>query len=522
MNRWNLALLPLFLVGFGATPAPPDEANLTYPIVDTGQVRCHDASGPVTCLAGEDARRAGRQPSYRDNGDGTVTDLVTGLMWQQEPGPKQTITRAEAGAGRFALAGHDDWRLPTIKELYSLILFSGTDPHPGSGSEAGQVPFIDTRYFGFSYGDEAAGDRLIDSQFVSATRYVGTTMGGKATVFGVNFADGRIKGYPAGPTPREAGGKLFVVLHVRGGRGYGINDFADGRDGTVTDRATGLVWTQRDSGESMGWEQALTWTAELELGGHSDWRLPDAKELQSLVDYTRAPTTSGSPAIDPVFRSTSIITERGSAGFGSYWTSTTHVEQGGRGAAAVYVSFGEALGWMRDPRTGERRLMDVHGAGAQRSDPKVGDAADFPYGRGPQGDVIRVRHLVRAVRGGVADPVSGEEPTIADASRPDVRPPPQRDRRPRRTEDRSTQDDRPARRTGGRSAQRDEPGERPRPPREATEACDGAGAGDSCSFQGRRGEQVVGTCELIDQVMACVPEGGPPTGPPPGDRQRSR
>jgi hypothetical protein len=44
--------------------------------------------------------------------------------------------------------------------------------------------------------------------------------------------------------------------------------------------------------------------------------------------------------------------------------------------------------------------MDVHGAGSQRSDPKTGDASQFPYGRGPQGDVIRIENMVRCIRGG--------------------------------------------------------------------------------------------------------------------------
>jgi hypothetical protein len=48
--------------------------------------------------------------------------------------------------------------------------------------------------------------------------------------------------------------------------------------------------------------------------------------------------------------------------------------------------------------------MDVHGAGAQRSDPKAGDPTRFPYGRGPQGDVIRIYNYVRCVRGGTAEP----------------------------------------------------------------------------------------------------------------------
>ena len=51
--------------------------------------------------------------------------------------------------------------------------------------------------------------------------------------------------------------------------------------------------------------------------------------------------------------------------------------------------------------SGNYQLLDVHGAGAQRSDPKAGDPHDFPHGRGPQGDVIRIFNFVRLVRGGL-------------------------------------------------------------------------------------------------------------------------
>jgi hypothetical protein len=50
------------------------------------------------------------------------------------------------------------------------------------------------------------------------------------------------------------------------------------------------------------------------------------------------------------------------------------------------------------PGSGSYRLMDVHGAGAQRSDPKAGDPADWPHGNGPQGDVVRITNTVRLVR----------------------------------------------------------------------------------------------------------------------------
>jgi hypothetical protein len=46
--------------------------------------------------------------------------------------------------------------------------------------------------------------------------------------------------------------------------------------------------------------------------------------------------------------------------------------------------------------------MDVHGAGAQRSDPKTGDPKRFARGRGPQGDDVRILNYARAVRGGAA------------------------------------------------------------------------------------------------------------------------
>jgi len=71
------------------------------------------------------------------------------------------------------------------------------------------------------------------------------------------------------------------------------------------------------------------------------------------------------------------------------------------GSTAVYLCSGRALGWMSfPPGAGELKLIDVHGAGAQRSDPKIGDPKSFPHGRGPQGDVIRINNFVRCVRDG--------------------------------------------------------------------------------------------------------------------------
>lgn len=375
-----------------------------YPIVETNQTIFYnnqdEISAPIQGAAfyGQDASYTGNQTSYVDNGDGTITDMVTGLMWQQSPDTdgdgdidaddKLTYTEALAGASSFNLGGYDDWRLPSIKEQYSLIIFSGIDPSGYEGDDTdGLVPFIDTDYFDFAYGDTDAGERIIDSQYASSSLYVDDEL-----LFGVNFADGRIKGYglsmPFGP-----GDKTFFVTYVRGNTEYGINQFVDNGDGTISDEATELMWMQDDSEEGENWEEALSYAENFEFAGHSDWRLPDVKELQSIVDYNRSPGTTNSAAIDPFFNSTKITNEAGQVDYPNYWSGTTHSNWSNMaGSAGAYVSFGRAMGYM------DESWRDVHGAGAQRSDPKTGDPDDYPTGNGPQGDAIRIYNYVRLVR----------------------------------------------------------------------------------------------------------------------------
>jgi hypothetical protein len=177
-----------------------------------------------------------------------------------------------------------------------------------------------------------------------------------------------------------------------------VNDFKANGDQTITDRATGLAWAQEDSKKGMNWQDALAWAQARNREnylGHNDWRLPSAKELQSIVDYTRSPASTHSASISPLFTCTQITNEAGQADYPCYWTATTHGTSGGR--AAVYLAFGRCMGYMGG-------WVDVHGAGAQRSDPKAGDPASFPYGRGPQGDAIRIYNYVRLVRN--VDPLS--------------------------------------------------------------------------------------------------------------------
>ncbi len=366
----------------GYTPRKPfpDAVPLANRVPDTGQVTCFDDRRPIDCpdvgapFHGQDAHYRGRPPAYRVNGDGTVSDLVTGLMWQKAHNPRRLgFTAAKRACEGLALGGHGDWRLPTIKELFSISHWQGV---------TGRRFFLDGSVFDLELpgpeilrGDRFAATHRVDmmGQTWSATLYTGDHWDrpGVEAAFFFNFLDGRIKQAPTG----GRGPGLFHRC-VRGPE-WGVNDFRAHGDGTVTDTATGLMWQQADDGRTRTWGQALAYCQGLSLAGHGDWRLPNAKELQSLVDYRRH-----DPALDlTVFRQHDKT--------GWFWSSTTHGDNPG---SAVYVCFGKCI---------SVDGVDVHGAGAQRSDPKAGDPSRW----GPMGgqrDQVRIHNHARCVRD--ADP----------------------------------------------------------------------------------------------------------------------
>ena len=98
----------------------------------------------------------------------------------------------------------------------------------------------------------------------------------------------------------------------------------------MTDRCTGLIW-QRDTGNEgtrLSWSGALDYCEGLSLAEQDDWRLPNIRELQSIVNYG----TSG-PALDTMF-----FNAAGGQAPGSYWSSTSIADVGQLGNA-WYVDF---------------------------------------------------------------------------------------------------------------------------------------------------------------------------------------
>ncbi len=312
-----------------------------YLLTDTGQNKLYDLDGKVIeeneGLIGQDANYQGIEQSFNDNGDGTVTDNVTGLMWQQVP-IDETFNFEEANeyASSLELAGYDDWRVPTVKELFNLSNF------------ATGWPYIDENYFELAASTGGGGGSVSKAgQFWTSNYYeVGTTHGGADSAFGVNHATGHIKAYPA-DTPNQMGKYVRVVR----GEDTTNNNFIDNDDGTITDVATNLMWMQDDNGSGVEWSDALDYCETLEHENYSDWRLPDVKQLQSIVDYSGV-----YPAIDENYFDFTELAENENY---YYWTSTSAYfsESESDYVYAWYVAFGYAVNDENE---------DTHGAGAVR------------------------------------------------------------------------------------------------------------------------------------------------------------
>ena len=115
--------------------------------------RKYDVPTQVRAFYGQDAQHAGPQPAFQDNGDGTVTDFNTGLMWQQ----KRTIGKTYWSSAcdycdELSLADHSDWRLPTRSELISIVDYGYQSSLPAIDQK--YFPGISDRYWsssGFTY-----------------------------------------------------------------------------------------------------------------------------------------------------------------------------------------------------------------------------------------------------------------------------------------------------------------------------------------------------------------------------------
>lgn len=270
----------LFIIFVGLISARLDAQKLLpFKLPDSG------VTSSYTSTAGEDADFTINPPSFIDNGDGTVTDNVTGLMWQKADGGEMTYESALVYNKTFTLGGYSDWRLPTSKELFSI------------NNLANLNPALNTTYFTKT---------AAEYWWTSERRIDDTTK-----VWAVN-AGGGVGAHPKNETVSAGGIKFFHVRLVRTPitSSFAVSHFTDNGDGTVTDNYTGLVWQKIQNANLVTWEEALAYANSLTLGGKSDWRVPNIKELYSISDEKLS-----KPSFDKVFF-TNVLS-------GNYWSSTT-------------------------------------------------------------------------------------------------------------------------------------------------------------------------------------------------------
>ena len=262
---------------------------LNFP--DTGQTNRY------TATFGQDADYTIHPPSFTDNGDGTVKDNVTGLIWQKADGGEMTWSNAVLYAQTNRVGNQSDWRLPTSHEAFSILNHGTVNPA------------LDTNFFTLS---AAKYWWSADTQVSDATR-----------VWSIN-AGGGIGAHRQDETLSAGGTNRYQVRCVRGVTlsGPPQHHFTNNLNGTITDLDTGLTWQQAEA-SAMNWESALQYAEGLSLGGQTDWRLPNVKELQSINDELRS-----NPSVD-----TSFFTGANSS---SHWSTTTVMNLANR---AWYVNF---------------------------------------------------------------------------------------------------------------------------------------------------------------------------------------
>ena len=221
---------------------------------------------------------------YTDNGDGTVTDHVTGLVWQKVVSGSATFAAAPAYCASLTLPAPSGttWQVPTRIQLLSIV-----DYTTGAAVDA---PFLGT--------SQPPGGKYT----WTSTPWVVSQMASKPQVaWMVNFGGGG--GLTSNDAP-QTDTEWIRCVAAPPTTPLPYPHYVQVADGEVQDVETGLIWAQASDNTIMTQAAATTYCASLGLGGHT-WRLPSVTELASLVDDN--PNISKvSPAIDQcVFADTS-------------------------------------------------------------------------------------------------------------------------------------------------------------------------------------------------------------------------
>jgi len=262
---------------------------------------------------------------FTDNQDGTITDIVTGLMWQKGENERMDWYSALKASKEMQLAGHNDWRLPNLKELNSILNLDYTEGwwyykkfFPAEGLKPPLLHyFSSTPYEGiyvwvtnFCFGYDGYYASKNAKLLFRAVRNQNAPSEKEKTVF--KFPDSGQKSCydeygnkiiaPA-PEQRYYGQDGSYVINplsfsklAEGGAKLADNAAWEKGLRMVKDNNTGLIWEVKSEhendvnfkGNSYTWDDSFTYIKELNsrgFGGFRDWRLPNREELRTIVDY---------------------------------------------------------------------------------------------------------------------------------------------------------------------------------------------------------------------------------------------
>ncbi|TLM65893.1 MAG: DUF1566 domain-containing protein [Deltaproteobacteria bacterium] len=299
----------------------PFQTNAFVP--QTGQTTCWDANGsPISCAGtGQDGEiRAGvpwPSPRFTDNGDGTVTDNLTGLIWAQDASSPpagscaglletsmlwQDALNYVSCLNNNAHLGYTDWRLPNVYELSSLVNRELADSSVWLNTVGfvGVAGSYNSYWSSTSRRGAAAWVVNLDDGFVSTYTKSSPTTNYAWPVRGGQPGSGVISLPKTGQTAcYDSSGTLIPCAgtgqdgELQSGTPWSNPRFTVHANQTVTDNLTGLTWTRDASGPTVGscsgggkdWQAAAAYITCLNSTNHlgfSDWRLPSVVELASL------------------------------------------------------------------------------------------------------------------------------------------------------------------------------------------------------------------------------------------------
>ena len=200
---------------------------------------------------------------FVNNGDGTVTDKSTGLMWQKtSDGTEKTKETACQYCEDLTLGGYSDWRTPRVDEMITIQDYSLCNDMILGGCSA--LPTVFEGGQCFYWGSP---DRNGSSAKPWYICWSGTVV----------FRYWDIS-------------NSMCIRCVRTGPFWSLSTSSRlivESEATAKDIRTGLEWQRSNDGVSRTWSQAQDYSNGLSLNGHNDWRLPTVQELASIVDYTK-------------------------------------------------------------------------------------------------------------------------------------------------------------------------------------------------------------------------------------------